>query len=70
MIGVGLAALAGWAVARAGLAPVGRLAAVAEDVTATGDPGRRVEVLIRLWLPGKAAWANPAPGAALAGSAP
>jgi two-component system sensor histidine kinase MprB len=44
VIGVGLAALAGWAVARAGLAPVGRLAAVAEDVTATGDPGRRVEV--------------------------
>ena len=30
--------------ARAGLAPVGRLAAVAEQVTATGDPGRRVEV--------------------------
>ena len=44
VIGVGLAALAGWGVARAGLAPVGRLAAVAEDVTATGDPGRRVEV--------------------------
>ena len=44
VIGVGLAALAGWAVARTGLAPVGRLAAVAEDVTATGDPGRRVEV--------------------------
>jgi two-component system, OmpR family, sensor histidine kinase MprB len=42
--GVGLAALAGWGVARAGLAPVGRLAAVAEQVTATGDPGRRVEV--------------------------
>jgi two-component system, OmpR family, sensor histidine kinase MprB len=42
--GVGLAALAGWGVARAGLAPVGRLAAVAEHVTATGDPGRRVEV--------------------------
>jgi two-component system, OmpR family, sensor histidine kinase MprB len=42
--GVGLAALAGWAVARAGLAPVSRLAAVAEQVTATGDPGRRVEV--------------------------
>jgi two-component system, OmpR family, sensor histidine kinase MprB len=42
--GVGLAALAGWAVARAGLAPVGRLAAVAEQVTATGDPGRRVQV--------------------------
>ena len=44
VIGVGLAALAGWAVARAGLAPVGRLAAVAEQVTATGDPARRVEV--------------------------
>jgi two-component system sensor histidine kinase MprB len=42
--GVGLAALAGWGVARAGLAPVGRLAAVAEQVTKTGDPGRRVEV--------------------------
>jgi two-component system sensor histidine kinase MprB len=42
--GVGLAALAGWAVARAGLAPVGRLASVAEQVTATGDPGRRVQV--------------------------
>jgi two-component system sensor histidine kinase MprB len=37
--GVALAALVGWAVARAGLAPVGRLAAVAEQVTATGDPG-------------------------------
>jgi len=43
-IGVGLAALAGWAVARGGLAPVGRLAAVAEQVTATGDPAARVEV--------------------------
>jgi two-component system, OmpR family, sensor histidine kinase MprB len=42
--GVVLAALAGWAVARAGLAPVGRLAAVAEQVTATGDASRRVEV--------------------------
>ncbi len=42
--GVGLAALTGWAVARGGLAPVGRLAAVAEQVTATGDPSRRVEV--------------------------
>ncbi len=37
--GVGLAALVGWGVARAGLAPVGRLAAVAERVTVTGDPG-------------------------------
>jgi two-component system, OmpR family, sensor histidine kinase MprB len=43
-IGVGLAALAGWAVARGGLAPLGRLAAVAEQVTATGDPAARVEV--------------------------
>jgi two-component system sensor histidine kinase MprB len=42
--GVGLAALVGWAVARAGLAPVGRLAEVAERVTATGDPGSRVEL--------------------------
>jgi two-component system, OmpR family, sensor histidine kinase MprB len=42
--GIGLAALAGWAVARGGLAPVGHLAAVAEQVTATGDPGQRVEV--------------------------
>jgi two-component system sensor histidine kinase MprB len=36
--GVALAALVGWGVARAGLAPVGRLATVAERVTATGDP--------------------------------
>ena len=43
-VGIALAALVGWAVARAGLAPVGRLAAVAEQVTATGDPARRVEV--------------------------
>lgn len=43
-VGVGLAALVGWGVARAGLAPVGRLAAVAEQVSATGDPGQRVEV--------------------------
>jgi two-component system sensor histidine kinase MprB len=43
-IGVALAALVGWGVARAGLAPVGRLAAVAEQVTATGDPDGRVEV--------------------------
>jgi two-component system, OmpR family, sensor histidine kinase MprB len=42
--GIGLAALAGWGVARAGLAPVGHLAAVAEQVTATGDPSQRVEV--------------------------
>jgi two-component system sensor histidine kinase MprB len=43
-IGVGLAALVGWGVARAGLAPVSRLAAVAEEVTVTGNPARRVEV--------------------------
>jgi two-component system sensor histidine kinase MprB len=43
-IGVALAALVGWGVARAGLAPVGRLAAVAEQVTATGNPASRVEV--------------------------
>jgi two-component system, OmpR family, sensor histidine kinase MprB len=43
-IGVGLAALAGRGVARAGLAPVARLAAVAEQVTATGNPAGQVEV--------------------------
>jgi two-component system, OmpR family, sensor histidine kinase MprB len=43
-IGVLAATLLGWAVARAGLAPVARLASVAEEVTLTGDPGRRVEV--------------------------
>jgi len=42
--GVLLATLLGWAVARTGLAPVTRLASVAEEVTLTGDPGRRVEV--------------------------
>ncbi|HEY1915336.1 MAG TPA: HAMP domain-containing sensor histidine kinase [Streptosporangiaceae bacterium] len=41
-IGVILAALVGWAVARAGLAPVARLAAVAEDVTASGYPHGQV----------------------------
>jgi two-component system, OmpR family, sensor histidine kinase MprB len=41
-IGVAVAALAGWGVARAGLAPVARLAAVAEEVTATGYPRGRV----------------------------
>jgi two-component system sensor histidine kinase MprB len=40
VIGVAVAALLGLGVARAGLAPVARLAAVAEEVTATGDPGR------------------------------
>jgi len=39
-----VATVLGWAVARTGLAPVARLASVAEQVTATGDPGRRVEV--------------------------
>ena len=43
-IGVAAATLLGWAVARAGLAPVARLASVAEEVTLTGDPSRRVEV--------------------------
>jgi two-component system sensor histidine kinase MprB len=43
-VGVAAATLLGWAVARAGLAPVARLASVAEEVTLTGDPGRRVEV--------------------------
>lgn len=42
--GIALAALVGWGVARAGLAPVSRLAAVAEQVTATGNPGERVDV--------------------------
>jgi two-component system, OmpR family, sensor histidine kinase MprB len=43
-VGVLVAALLGWAVARAGLAPVARLASVAEEVSLTGDPGRRVAV--------------------------
>jgi two-component system sensor histidine kinase MprB len=43
-IGVLVATLLGWAVARTGLAPVGRLARVAEEVSLTGDPGRRVAV--------------------------
>jgi two-component system sensor histidine kinase MprB len=43
-VGVIAATLLGWAVARAGLAPVARLATVAEEVTLTGDPDRRVEV--------------------------
>jgi two-component system sensor histidine kinase MprB len=43
-IGVVVATLLGWAVARTGLAPVARLASVAEEVSLTGDPGRRVEV--------------------------
>ena len=44
VIGVALAALAGWAVARTGLAPVARLAELAERVTETGDPAGRVDV--------------------------
>ena len=43
-VGVVAATLLGWAVARAGLAPVTRLATVAEEVTLTGDASRRVEV--------------------------
>jgi two-component system, OmpR family, sensor histidine kinase MprB len=43
-VGVLVATLLGWAVARAGLAPVSRLASVAEEVSLTGDPDRRVEV--------------------------
>ncbi len=43
-IGVLVASLLGWAVARTGLAPVARLASVAEEVSLTGDPARRVEV--------------------------
>jgi two-component system sensor histidine kinase MprB len=44
LIGILAAAAIGWAVARTGLAPVSRLAAVAEQVTATGDADLRVEV--------------------------
>jgi len=43
-IGIMAATVVGWAVARAGLAPVTRLASVAEQVTTTGDPSRRVDV--------------------------
>lgn len=43
-IGVAVATVLGWAVARAGLSPVTRLASVAEEVSLTGDPGRRVDV--------------------------
>jgi two-component system, OmpR family, sensor histidine kinase MprB len=44
LIGIMAATVVGWAVARAGLAPVARLAGVAEQVTATGDPASRVHV--------------------------
>jgi two-component system sensor histidine kinase MprB len=43
-VGVGLAALVGWGVARTGLSPVARLAAVTEQVTLTGDLTQGVEV--------------------------
>jgi len=43
-IGVGLAALVGWGVARTGLSPVARLAAVTEEVTVTGNLSRGVDV--------------------------
>ncbi|HVT69247.1 MAG TPA: HAMP domain-containing sensor histidine kinase [Trebonia sp.] len=43
-VGVLAATVFGWAVARAGLAPVARLAKVAEEVSLTGDPARRVQV--------------------------
>jgi two-component system, OmpR family, sensor histidine kinase MprB len=44
VVGIVVATVLGWAVARAGLRPVARLATVAEQVTATGNPGRQVEV--------------------------
>lgn len=44
VVGVAVATAIGWAVARAGLSPVARLASVAEEVSLTGDPGRRVTV--------------------------
>ena len=43
-IGVLAATVLGWAVARAGLSPVSKLARVAEEVSLTGDPDRRVTV--------------------------
>jgi two-component system, OmpR family, sensor histidine kinase MprB len=43
-VGVAAATLLGWAVAKTGLAPVARLARVAEEVSLTGDPDRRVDV--------------------------
>src|SRR5262249_42214824 len=49
-IGVLVATVLGWAVAKTGLAPVGRLARVAEEVSLTGDAGRRVEVARRYEL--------------------
>nr|BFF00320.1 ATP-binding protein [Streptoalloteichus tenebrarius] len=44
LVGVGVAGLAGWAVARAGLRPVAAFTATAERVAATRDPGHRVEL--------------------------
>ncbi len=44
VFGVGLAALVGWGVARGGLAPVSRLAAVTEQVAVTGDLELGVDV--------------------------
>jgi two-component system sensor histidine kinase MprB len=43
-VGIGLAALTGWGVARGGLAPVSRLAAVTEQVALTGDLHQGVDV--------------------------
>jgi len=43
-IGVAVATVLGWAVAKTGLSPITRLAKVAEEVSLTGDPDRRVEV--------------------------
>src|SRR6202000_2415349 len=40
-IGVAVATVIGWAVAKTGLSPVARLAPVAGEVSLTGDPGRR-----------------------------
>ncbi|MFI6514369.1 sensor histidine kinase [Spirillospora sp. NPDC050679] len=44
LAGVGVAALLGYLVARGALRPVARLTRAAERITATGDPGHRIEV--------------------------
>jgi two-component system sensor histidine kinase MprB len=44
LLGTGLAAVAGLVVARAGLAPVRRLTDTVEQITATGDLSRRIDV--------------------------
>jgi two-component system, OmpR family, sensor histidine kinase MprB len=44
LAGTGLAALVGWGVARAGLAPVRRLTETVEQITATGDLSQRIDV--------------------------